>query len=156
MNRDMIEQYWQKYLVTLPADSPTRSEHYVAEQFGDNPALANELGALIMSGTKTATCSALWEWEAERHPIPVAGLKTIVLNGNNQPICIIETIEVAIKPFNEVDAQFAWEEGEGDRTLDTWRARHWRYFGRTLPKIGKQPTLDMPLVCERFRVIYPT
>jgi hypothetical protein len=31
---------------------------------------------------------------------------------------------------------------------------HWRFFSRTLPKIGKEPTEDMPLECERFRLIY--
>ena len=32
--------------------------------------------------------------------------------------------------------------------------RHWRFFSRTLPNIGKEPATDMPLVCERFRVVY--
>lgn len=59
-----------------------------------------------------------------------------------------------ICPFGEVDAQFAYDEGEGDRTLESWRREHWNYFWRTLPKIGFQPTSEMLLVCERFRVVY--
>ena len=43
---------------------------------------ANELGALIAGGTKTATCSALWEHEAEEGPLPETGVRTIVLDGN--------------------------------------------------------------------------
>jgi uncharacterized protein YhfF len=154
MDRDMIEQYWQAYLATLPAGSPVRSETYVAHHVGDNPGLADELGALIVSGTKTATCSAVWEWEAEGKAIPAVGLHTIVLDGQNQPLCIIKTTDGTITSYNSVDAQCAWEEGEGDRTLETWRAGHWRYFGRTRAQIGKQPIEDMSLVCERFRVIY--
>lgn len=153
--RAAIEQFWQAYLATLPATSPVRDEKYVAEQFGDTPDLANELGGLIVNGTKTATCSALWEWEAEGEPLPEVGLKTIVLNGNNEPLCIIETTEVTVKPYNQVDAQFAYEEGEGDRSLAYWRKEHWRYFSRALPAIGKAPAEDMPLVCERFRLVYP-
>lgn len=79
---------------------------------------------------------------------------TIVLDWNSDPLCIIETIEVNIKPYNQVDAQFAFEEGEGDRTLAYWRKAHWEYFSRVLASIGKEPNEDMPLVCERFRVIY--
>ncbi|NEQ26775.1 MAG: ASCH domain-containing protein, partial [Microcoleus sp. SIO2G3] len=45
--------------------------------------------------------------------------------------------------------------GEGDRSLEYWREAHWRYFSRVLPKIGKEPTIDMLLVCERFKVVYP-
>lgn len=88
VDHDMIERYWQNYLATLPADSSMRNEPFVAEQFGDNPALAEELGGLIMSGTKTATCSARWEWAAQGNPITRVGLNTIVLDGHNQPLCI--------------------------------------------------------------------
>ena len=54
----------------------------------------------------------------------------------------------------EVDARFAYEEGEGDRSLEYWQEAHWRFFSRTLPNVGREPTTDMPLVCERFRVVY--
>lgn len=149
-----IEQFWQSYLAACPGEAAGQAA-YVAEQLGDNPRLANELGQLILQGVKTATCSALWEWEAEGNPLPEVGLKTIVLDGKNEPLCIIETTEVTIRPFNEVDEQFAYEEGEGDRSLTSWREGHWRFFSRVLPKIGRTPTREMPLVCERFRVVYP-
>jgi uncharacterized protein YhfF len=154
VDEDRIEAYWNHYLETLPADSPVREERYVAEAWGDSPQLADELGILIAEGTKTATCSALWEYEAEGEPLPSVGLKAIVLDGTGDPLCIVETTEVAVRPYDEIDAQFAFEEGEGDRSLDYWRNAHWRFFSRTLPSIGKQPTTEMPLVCERFRVVY--
>jgi uncharacterized protein YhfF len=154
VNHQQIEAYWQSYLNTLPADSPLRQKKYSAEQFGDSPELADELGALIVAGTKTATCSSLWEWEADGDSPPTVGYITIVLNGENKPLCIIETTEVSVRAYNEVDAQFAYDEGEGDRSLQHWRDGHWYFFSRSLPKIGKEPTPDMPLVCERFRVIY--
>ncbi len=154
MDNDRIEAYWRIYLDTLPAGSPLRDEQYVAEGWGDSPQMADELGALITAGTKTATCSALWEYEAEGSPLPETGSKTIVLDGYNDPLCIVETTEVEVRPYNEVDDRFAYEEGEGDRSLEYWREAHWHFFSRTLPNIGKESTPDMPLVCERFRVIY--
>ena len=154
MDNDRIEAYWQSYLNTLPADSPVRDEQYVAEGWGDSSQMADELGALIAAGTKTATCSALWEYEAEGSSLPETGSKTIVLDGNGDPLCIVETTEVEVRPYNEVDDRFAYEEGEGDRSLAYWRRAHWRFFSRTLPNIGKEATPDMPLVCERFRVIH--
>ena len=154
MDGDRVESYWRSYLESLPADSPVRDEQYVAEGWGDSPEMADELGALIADGTKTATCSALWEYEAEDEPLPQVGLKTVVLDGKGDPLCIVETTEVEVRPYEEVDAGFAYEEGEGDRSLEYWREAHWRFFSRTLPNIGKEPTTDMPLVCERFRVVY--
>jgi uncharacterized protein YhfF len=149
-----VEAYWQRYLEMLSPDSPVRDERYVAEGWGDSPEMADELGALIAAGTKAATCSALWEYEAEGEPLPRTGLKTIVLDGNGDPLCIVETTEVEVRPYEEVDARFAYEEGEGDRSLEYWREAHWRFFSQTLPNIGKGPVMEMPLVCERFRVVY--
>jgi uncharacterized protein YhfF len=154
VEEDRIEAYWSSFLEALPANSSVRGDRYVAEAWGDSPRLADELGALIVDGTKTATCSALWEYEAQGDPLPEVGMKTIVLDGTNDPLCIVETTEVAVRPYDEVDARFAHEEGEGDRSLEYWRDAHWRFFSRTLPDTGREPTMDMPLVCERFRVIY--
>jgi uncharacterized protein YhfF len=154
MENDRIESYWQEYLATFPKDSPARGERYGAEGFGDFPELADELGRLVAGGTKTATCSALWEWEAEDVSLPKVGDKAVVLDGNDEPLCIIETTEVEVRPYGEVDTRFAYEEGEGDRSLKYWREAHWRFFSRTLPNIGKEPAPDMPLVCERFRVVH--
>jgi len=91
---------------------------------------------------------------AEGNPIPEVGLISIVLDGAGQPLCIIETVEVTQRRFDEVDADFARAEGEGDFSLDYWRDAHQTFFSRTLPKIGKQFSADMPLVCERFQLIY--
>lgn len=153
MTKQKLDQYWNSYLSTLPQPLAI-AENYSTSQFGDTPALADQLGALILEGIKTATCSALWEWEAEGSPLPEVGSKSIVLDGGDNPLCIIAVTEVSVRAFNKVDAQFAYDEGEGDRSLEFWREEHWKFFSRVLPKIGKQPTLDMPLVCERFRVAY--
>lgn len=154
MEGDRTEAYWRSYVDTLPVNSSARDEQYVAEGWGDSPEMADELGALIASGTKTAACSALWEYEAEGEPLPKVGSKTIVVDGNGNPLCIVEMTEVEVVPYDRVDARFAYEEGEGDRSLAYWRDAHWRFFSRTLPNVGREPTTEMPLVCERFRVIY--
>ena len=154
MTEDTIKKYWNQFLDTLPADSPYRAKTYVAEGWGDSPVLADELGALIVQGTKTATCSALWEWEVKGETIPVPGLLTIALDGRGEPLCIVETIEVSVRKYNEVNASFAREEGEGDLSLEYWRQAHRNYFSRVLPKIGMEFSEEMPLVCERFRVIH--
>jgi uncharacterized protein YhfF len=154
MTTDKIEAYWQDFLATLPPHAAAHTATYTAEPFGDNPALADELLALVLAGAKTATCSALWEWEAEGKAPTAVGAFWIVLDGRGEPRCVVEAIEVTQRRFDEVDAAFAHAEGEGDRSLAYWRAAHERFFTRILPASGKAFAPDMPLVCERFRVIY--
>lgn len=153
-----VAQFWQTYLTTLSAAERQAAieRGYIAEAWGDNPALADELGTLIAAGTKTATCSALWDYEAEGDPLPSVGMLTVVLDGAGNPLCLVETTEVTIRPYHEVDAQFAYEEGEDDRSLQSWRTGHRRFFTRVLGKIGRTFSEEMPLVCERFRLLYPT
>ncbi len=155
MSREAIQDMLQAFRAGLPPGAPQASAPWVAEGFGDGPQLANRLGALVLTGVKTATCSTLWEWEVAGDPLPRAGLLTVVLDGEGRPLGIIETVEVRIVAFDQVDEAFAREEGEGDRTLAYWRQAHWNYFQRILPRIGRAPAMGMPLVCERFRLVHP-
>ena len=111
--------------------------------FGDGPALADELLDLVMREVKTATCST------EDEPnTSTPGERWIVLDGRGEPRCVIETLEVTYCRFDKVDAAFAYEEGEGDRSLAYWRDAHRGYFGRQ----GKFSE-DMMLMCERFSLV---
>jgi len=154
-NQETIKAFWNDFLDSLSDEQSFPSEMPEAWGFGDSPEMAEELGRLVLNGIKTATCSAVWEYEAENEPFPKTGELSIVTGGQGEPLCIIETVEVTIRPYNEVDAQFAYDEGEGDRSLACWREAHYNFFSRTLPDIGRQFSETMPLVCERFRVIYP-
>lgn len=154
MENHAVETFWQTYLQTLPADHPHRNITYTAWQFGDHKQLADELLALVLAGTKTATAAAVWEFEAQDEAIPRPGDLSIVLDGDGRPACIIETTAITVQPFNDVPADFAYDEGEDDRTLESWRREHIKYWNRALPRIGRSFRTDMPVVCERFRVIY--
>ena len=70
------------------------------------------------------------------------------------PVCVAETTELRIIPFKEVDAQFAYDYGEGDRTLAWWKKNTWDYYVQECAAISRQATDDMPILCERLRVVY--
>jgi len=72
----------------------------------------------------------------------------VVLDGSGHARAVIETVELTRRHFAEVDSAFAFDEGEGDRTLAYWRKAHETYFSR----LG-QFTPNMLLWCERFRII---
>ena len=154
MTEERVKAYWQKFLSALPKDSPYHGKTYSEGGYGDSPELMDELIQLVLIGKKTATCGSLWEREAEDKPLPTVGDVWVELNGNGNPVCITETVEVTIRKYSEVDADFARAEGEGDLSLNYWREAHKNFFSRVLSKIGKEFSEDMPLVCERFRVIY--
>jgi uncharacterized protein YhfF len=123
-----------------------------AWSFGDNPALADDLLAAVLTGEKTATSSALWEYEDSGEPVPQEGELSILLDGEGHPRALVRTTSVEIVAFDDVDADFARAEGEDDRSLESWRVEHEKYFDRVLERDFAP---DMPLVCERFELLYP-
>lgn len=153
---DAVKAFWARYLNTLPEDHAHHSTDYTAWGFGDGPKMADELGALVVAGTKIATASLIWEYEHDNESLPQVGDLSVILAGDERPVCIIETTELRTLPFNEVDAVFAADEGEGDRSLAFWRDAHWHFFSRSCERIGREPRETMPVLCERFRVIFRT
>ena len=52
---------------------------------------------------------------------------------------------------------FAYAEGEGDRTLEDWRKGHRIFWGKMEDKDGEVlgDGMGRRIVCERFEVVYP-
>jgi len=111
--------------------------------FGDNPKLAEALAQLVLAGKKIATC-----WAAAEGPLSHVGERMVMLDGGGCPRAVLETVELTQRRYEEVDAAFAYDEGEDDRTLESWRRAHRNYFTRK-----GQFAPDMLLYCERFRVV---
>jgi uncharacterized protein YhfF len=112
--------------------------------FGDSPELADELLELVVIGKKTAT-----SWATSEGDKGVAvGKRWIVKDSRGRPGAILETVELGRRRFGEVDAAFAHDEGEGDRSLDDWRRMLTAYFTRR-----REFSPDMELYCERFTLI---
>lgn len=146
---------WAAFCQTLPDAENVAQLTPDVWPFGDNPPLADELGALVATGIKTATASLSWEFDADAKALPQVGDYSIILDGRGEALCIIQTTEVRVLPYQQVPAEFAYDEGEGDRSLAYWREAHWAYFGRRCAVIGRTPSMEMPVVCERFRLVYP-
>ena len=152
MNASVLK-FWRDYVESLPSGLHEEKMPAGVFAFGDSRELADELAMLVRNGVKTATCSALWTYEEAQQPPPRKGDHFVVLDGNGVPVAVIETVEVFVMPFNEVPEAFAYDEGEGDRSLAYWRQAHRNYFSRQ-PFKNRSFDERMPPVCERFRVAY--
>ncbi len=148
-----IADFWNAY--AKAAGGVDEARFYEAFHFDDNEEAANFLAKLVLSGTKRATAGCVWSDEAQGKQPPRPGDLSIVTDWAGTPLCIIETLAVDIVPFKEVTAEFAATEGEGDGSLAFWQAVHRDYFGRESARIGRQFTEEMPVACERFRVVFP-
>jgi uncharacterized protein YhfF len=150
-----IESFWQNYLSTLSEDDRKNASAYFVYDFADTPEAATKVGGLVRDGIKTTTSALLWGLEHDGEPLPKVGDIAVVVDGTGNPLCVIEMMEVEIRPFNTVDAQFAFDYGEGERTLAYWLSDNWDFHSRWCREIGREPTETMPIVFQRFQLLYP-
>ena len=125
-----------------------------ADGYGDSDDLSKELLDLIKSGRKRAGTGLLWAYEHDGEHIAKAGDIEIVIDHRNQPALITRIVSSEVVPFNEVTAEYAAIEGEGDGSLEYWRRAHRNFFSRECKRIGREPTETMPVICSVFEVLH--
>ena len=131
------EQLWKEFVEKYPS---YKGKSYDVFTFGDKP---DELLQLVLRGEKTATSCIYRDGNTNQ-----AGNISIILDSAGNAQAIIEDTRVSIVPFNKVDDDFAHKEGEGDKTLATWRKIHKVFWKDIKP--------DTLLECEEFKLLYPT
>lgn len=133
-------QLWERFRQTGAADA---ASGYEAWQFGDD---ADRLLKLVLFGEKTATSSAFAAYEHDNESLPCAGEYSVILDSTGAAKCIIRTTAVYILPFSRVSQVHACKEGEGDKSLESWRRTHQRFFTQELAAIGLEFTEDLSLI----------
>lgn len=153
MAQEDIAQFWDRFASDRDVDAP-----YEAWAFGndesDDPGqirLADKLAVLVLEGPKRATTSLLSDYEEEGERLPEVGEYSVILDGTSNPVCIIRTSQIDTARFGDVDEEFAWTEGEGDRSLAYWRQAHLGFWARA----GTTVTDDTMVVLERFEKVWP-
>lgn len=113
--------------------------------FGDSPAMAQRLAALVVAGRKSATVGSV-----AQNPVAesAVGMRWVVEAAPGHAVAVIETTDLRQVRFDQMDEAFARDEGERDGTLAWWRYDHQRFFERE-----GTFALDMLLWAERFKLI---
>jgi uncharacterized protein YhfF len=109
--------------------------------------LRRQLVDAVLAGAKTATAGLLAEYEAEGEALPVVGERLLLLDYDDTPVAVVETVEVRVVRAGEVDLAFARDEGEGFDSVEEWRAAHETFWA------GTEITDDTLVVAERFRLV---
>ena len=79
-----ISEFWQEF----KKEYAIKTDSYAAYAFGvDEDGLAQ----LVLSGKKTATSSLYLAYEFENEPLPQVGAYNMILDSQEQPVCITLT-----------------------------------------------------------------
>ncbi|MBY6196645.1 ASCH domain-containing protein [Vibrio hangzhouensis] len=144
-----------QYLNTIPEGQRFNVDDIIAEHFCADEYNANECARLINIGVKTASCSLKAAYDIEQEPLPEVGRLSVVLDWEQNPVCIIQLTSVEVSPFDQVTDEFAYAEGEGDRSYSWWRQAHLKFFNEYAEYLNIPFTEQDELVLERFEKVFP-
>ena len=147
------EQLWAEFCLKRGMDISTP---YKAWSFWGNGYEHDQLAQLVLEGKRFGTSSLYDAYETENalHEIPKVGDYSIILDSNDDALCVIRNYDVYIRPFKEVPPFHAYSEGEGDRSLEYWINVHRELFEEEAAKTGITFTEDSKVVCEKFTLEY--
>lgn len=149
--RDEIEAFWLDYQRACQV----RVEGFSATAYGPTRAVADELAALVVEGHKRAHATLERDFEAEGDALPRPGEHVVVLDGRGSPRAIVRLTHVERRYFNEIDDEFAFECGEGDRTLAWWLVAYRQEFAERAESQGFQVGERAVLILEYFELVWP-
>lgn len=122
--------------------------------------LRDELTALVLAGTKTATAGLLADYIVEGERIPRSGDDEVVLDSSLRPVAIIRTTRCEVTTIGRVTDAFAIAEGEGFADATEWREAHERFWGSYMDDLRRDlgdPSFTLsdstPVVCQWFRLV---
>lgn len=146
-----IAHYWKNFQKKNP-------EYYnhnepVSFYFCDNKKDADECAELVVQKIKQATSPSVWWFEKNNEEFPKIGDLAIVTNWDGEPKAIIKTVKIEIVQFKNITNEYAFIEGEGDRSLEYWRKVHLDYYRNEMKDFVEHPIEEMEIVCEYFETI---
>lgn len=144
---DNIHKFWNNFCVGTQQENIKYKDAF---QFGVS---ADWLADLVVEGKKTATTSGYVFYELEKEALPQSGEYYVILNGEEEPVAVIQIQSVEVMPMDEVSEEFALAEGEGDYRF--WWDAHEKFFSDLLKEYDKEFSPNMLVVCERFKKVYP-
>ena len=108
--------------------------------------LRKQLVDAVLRGEKTSTAGLLDAYEADGTTPEPAGTRATLLGFDDDPVAVIEVTESRVVPAEQIDEQFAREEGEGYESVEDWRSAHEQFFGSPIEA-------ETQIVAIRFRLV---
>ena len=139
----------EKYLESL--SEKERKNTYVSRYaFGYDEEMQDRLAQLVLKGDKRATTSLYCLYDLENERLPQVGDINIILDSREEEICVTVNTAVYRKPFKDITEEYAFREGEGDKSLKYWKDGHAAFF---MEEMEGKFTKDMEVVCEEFELL---
>jgi uncharacterized protein YhfF len=147
-----IDQYWKLFKKEYPEFSAMDSPPPYF--FCDNQKDADECAELVVKRIKQASSPSVWWFTKNQEEFPKVGDLAIITNWEGESKAIIRTTQITLVKLKDIRPEYAYIEGEGDRSLEYWKQVHLEYYSREMKEYGESPDEEMEIVCEYFETVF--
>jgi len=131
----------------------TAAEGLVTRRLGRTPELCERLNGYVLARQKTGVFSQPEDFPEGR--LPRAGEFAVLVNFSDEPRCLIRYDECAVLPIGAIGPGHVAVETAALRDVAAWRKFHRDYWAPVFAARGEALTDDLPIVFQRFTVLYP-
>ena len=112
--------------------------------------LQKDLNRLVLAGHKTGTSSIDdGEYAEEQEDYETVGEQNWLVDGQGEPIALVEYTAVEWVPFKDVTWDFVVSEGEGFTSVEHWQEVHHAFWS----ECGITVTPETEVICYSFKVL---
>lgn len=147
-----VAVFVEKAKRVLPAHTLDR---YKVRTYGGGDQMGDHLIDLIAQGEKTGSFSLQVEFDGREGEAPHPGDVYVVTRHDGTPKLIYRVDDVELVPFGEISDRHVAVESARLRNVAAWREVHWPFWTPVLRAMGREPSMDMPVIFQRFTLLYP-
>ena len=145
-----IDDYWNQAI----ASKPELAVDHQIRSIGIDEETTVLIIDFIKEGEKVGTFSLPWLMESENIPASHTGQPIILLSYDGKPEIIVQITDIEETTFGEIDYEVTKIDGPPVRDPEVWIPLHREYWNNILKPYGRSCTDDMPVIVERFKLVY--
>ena len=145
-----IDDYWNRVIALKPE---LAVDHQIRSIGIDEETTVLIIG-FIKEGEKVGTFSLPWLMESENIPASHTGQPIILLSYDGKPEIVVQITDIEDTTFGKIDYEVTKIDGPPVRDPEVWIPLHREYWNNILKPYGRSCTDDMPVIVERFQLVY--
>lgn len=141
--------FWSNFIKEHPE---LKKEKYISWHYGTNEKECTEWTEKVRKGHITGASYFVPAFPYESNPQPEVGEYSVVLDWNNKPACIINTVDIEMVPYKDITLEQV--SLEGYNSVEEWKRVHRAKYEDICEKLRIEFNEEMPILFERFKLLY--
>ena len=148
--QEALDSFW----ANARAVDSNLSDSYEVRWFGIDAETTQMIFDYIKDGVKVGTFTLPWILENTGQSQAEAGQPVILIDYDGTPTLVLRILESTTVAFGDIDASITRLDGPAVQDPEIWKPLHQQFWEAQLAKFGLTVTDSMPVLVEKFELVY--